>query len=161
MLTDTWTLLLDLAEVDNEVLREIMNGMWFVLSLEIWLSFLFYVYQRATKPPGEPQWIWVVPVPWREQVGTQLALAWSIYISGSVLRAGWIWVLLECQNRMGRGKCTYITDTASWLYLASVLAIIGGTWMMARILPESWGKKRILIPPALAVAIPVLVHVVI
>jgi hypothetical protein len=161
MLDEIWALALGLLSIHDEVLREIMNGMWFVLSMEIWLSFVVYIYLRATKPPGEPQWIWVVPVPWRQQVGTQLAMAWALYISGSALRAGWIWALLECHNRIGRNQCAYITETASLLYLASALAIVGGTWMMARVLPESWGKKRILIPPLVAISVPVLVHVAI
>jgi len=152
----------ELFNLDDQLIRELMNGMWFILSLEVLLALIYYIVWRAIKHPIKPQNIWVEPEVWYKELGTQLALAWACFITGATIRAGWIWLLLECQNRLGHRKdCNYILDTAEWLLLASVFAIVGGVCTIRVMLPYWLRPWSYIVPAVVAVAVPLLVHLLI
>lgn len=146
--------------MDDLLLRELMNGMWFVLSVEVIFALTVYVINRALTPQEPDKSIFVVSVPWYRELGVQLAIAWLTYMSGSALRAGWIWALLECQNREGIDQCGHISKNVELLYAACFLAIVGGVCTIRILLPQHWRPWSYVIPAALALAIPTTLAVV-
>lgn len=141
----------------NDVLiRELMNGMWFVLSVEIWLALIIYIVRRIIREPAPA--LWIKPSSWYADPATQLAVAWTTYMTGSGIRAGWIWMLLECQGRLGIGNCGHITKTVEILFAASLFAIVGGVCTIRIMLPEDWRPWSYVVPAALAIIVPVAVH---
>lgn len=144
--------------MDDYLIRELMNGMWFVLSLEILIALMIYIIHRILKEPAEPRNIWVIPEPWYRELGTQLAIGWTTYMTGSAIRAGWIWLLLECQGRLGMKNCGHITQTAEVLFIASVFAIVGGVCTIRIMMPDRWRPWSYIVPAAIAIIVPVSVH---
>lgn len=147
--------------INDILVRELMNGMWFVLSIEVLIALTFYVVKRAAHEPEPAQNIWIDPEVWYREPGTQMAIAWLTYMAGSAIRAGWIWVLLECQNRIGIQNCGYIIQTVWVLMIASVLAIIGGVCIIRLMMPQRWRPWSYLVPAVMAIIIPVTYHVVV
>ena len=146
---------------DFEVILELMNGVWTLLLLQVMAALLFYIFKRATEKPVEPQWLWIEPEHWYHQLGTQLAVAMTIYITGSCLARFWAWLYRECANRLGdsAANCVYITDEVGWLFLASVFAIAGGTCLIRIMLPFRWGWTRYSIPLVVSFIPPIAWHV--
>lgn len=152
-------LALDLIELDDEVVREMMNGTWFILTFEILLALIYYIIWRAVKEPSEPRYVWVVPTRWYRELGTQLAVSWAVFCAGSVIRSGWIYVWLECVNRLGHKSCEPIPTSVWWLHLASFLAIVGGVCTIRVMLPAATRPWSYVLPATIAVSVPILVRV--
>lgn len=133
--------------MNDLVVREMMNGTWFILSLALMIVFVSRVVQhRSAHGPG---WYW--------QQNSQAAIALSVFFAGSVVRAAWIWALLSCQ-------AGYLTDcsvvrSSGWAgVLASALAVTGclcciRVFTPVRLNPWLWISIGIV-----AVIVPVVVH---
>lgn len=144
--------------MDSVLVRELMNGMWFVLSFQILVALVSYLIRRMISEPADPRQVWVVNQPWYRELGSQLALSWGTYMVGSTIRAGWIWIFLECQGRLGVGNCGHITQTVWVLFIASGFAIVGGVCTIRIMLPDSWRPWSYLVPAIVAVIVPLVVH---
>lgn len=150
-------LFLDLF-ADNRVVREVFNGVWFVLSVEMLLALLWFLVASIREPQvARPTRIVLVPMCWYERPEVQLAIAWTVYITGSAMRAGWIWVLLECQNRT-KTPCSVVAQHYGFMMIAVALASIGGLCSMRIMLPERWAPWSWIVPGLVAFAIPVAYH---
>jgi NO-binding membrane sensor protein with MHYT domain len=112
--------------------RELSNGQWFVLSMVMTTFCITYATVRPVSIGHyTPNWFDdAIPA------DTQFALSLAIYMAGSTLRAGYIWVLLHCQN--ARGSCDYIQNNAWLMLVASALAVIGGLWFIRTLSPPQW-----------------------
>lgn len=144
--------------MDDEIVRELMNGIWFVLSIEIWLCLAIYVFHRIMRARTVGQkYIIEDSTWWYDDSATQLAIALMVYMTGSGIRAGWVWMLLECQNELGRGKCEFIATSVWLLYGASLFAVVGGLCLIRVLVPygQPWGW---LVAGVLAAAVPLIVH---
>ena len=154
-------LISDIITLDDETLRELVNGMWFVLSVEILCALLFYIVSRYRAARDDPHWEWSIPVPWWQELGTQLAISWSCYIFGSAVRSGWVYVFLECTNRLTRDGCQHVVDRADVLYVASFFAIAGAVCTIRVMLPQRWNPWSYVVPGLIAVCLPVAAHILV
>lgn len=143
---------------DNELYREIMNGTWFILSLEILIALIIYLFTRIRSSKQIVHYEWVQPASWYQDPATQLAIAWTCYMAGSAVRAGWIWLLLECQNRVGRENCHHISNSQEILWIATLLAVAGGVCTIRCMLREEWRPWSYIVPAIIALTIPIIVH---
>lgn len=144
--------------MEDEVVREIMNGMWFILSVEVWLCLIYYISHRIMRARVIGQeYIIEDSTYWYHDSATQLAIALMVYMTGSGIRAGWVWGLLECQNEIGRKGCEFIATSVWVLFVASAFAIVGGLCTIRVLVPflRPWGW---LAAGVLAVAVPLIVH---
>lgn len=143
---------------DDELYREIMNGTWFILSLEILFALIIYLFVRLRNSKELVVYEWTKPASWYQDPATQLAIAWTCYMAGSAVRAGWIWLLLECQNRLGRNGCYHISNSQETLWVATILAVIGGVCTIRCMLRPEWRPWSYLVPGVVAVTVPLVVH---
>lgn len=117
----------------DDIIREIANGQWFILALVMTLFFAVYaVWKPGRDHPYEPDWL-----DDRISIANQLIISWLILFSGSALRAGYIWLLLHCQNSTGT-SCEYIADYAYVMFIASGMAMVGGLGFIRTLSPQSW-----------------------
>lgn len=128
------------------VVREIANGIWFLLGAFLIVAFGIRIWQRF-QVPG-----------WYKDEGTQLLIALFVYFCGSIIRSGWIWGVLVCSNDRGRDDCAVIIQRYDVLLLASVLALVGLVCCIRILTPPHWQPWPWIVSGVLAVAIPVGVH---
>lgn len=103
------------------VIRELINGAWFVWAtlLVIWLS--MYLYERFT----DSKRIWNMmekPRPgifriWYHHDGVRLAIALLIVFAGDMLRAGWVWAIIKIRNNFNDAS-----TIANWWFIG-ILAV--------------------------------------
>lgn len=122
------------AALDYGLLREVANGMWFVLGV-VMVVFLATIAVRAPlyKLPEKPDWLDRMLT-----VRQQLCVSLAILIMGSTTRAGFIWIELHCRNIVG-ADCDWVEQYAGiYLAIATSSAIIGGVWVVRTLSPVSW-----------------------
>lgn len=132
--------------MSNLVVREVMNGTWFILTLCLTLAFVLRIACRMASDAN-----------WYGDVGCQAAIALLVHFVGSVMRSGWIWLLLHCQN--AARECSAIENNYDVLIVASAFAVIGTlccirVFSPVRLRPWTW-----MLAGAAAIAIPVGVYV--
>lgn len=133
--------------MNDLIVREIMNGMLFMLGLFLTVAMGVRLVQKLREPN------------WRADPAMQAIVALFVFLIGDAcLRSGWIWVMLSCQNEYGRAACNGIAESYEVLLVASVLAIVGATCCIRVFSPPSWCPWTWLAAGALAIAIPIGVH---
>jgi hypothetical protein len=138
-----------LASADRLV-REQVNGLWFVLSLELFMLFA----DRARR-----QWRYLsIKHPrtsiafrfqqWRgHDVVGRAAIAWSVYFFGESVMRGWVWILLKLQNdgRIPLFEPSRPGSTVASFYpvamVAAVLAVLGALCIIRMFAPDGMGKR--------------------
>lgn len=146
---------------DNNVAREIMNGTWFILSGYMLCAFsLYLLHTWREEPMTKSMYVWIEPTRWYYRPDVRLAIALTIYMFGSWSRAGYIWYLLECQNRT-MSSCKYILDNYEVLLASSLAAMLGGLCSIRLLVPERWYPNVFWIVAGItAVAIPIAIHII-
>lgn len=135
--------------MNDLIAREIVNGMWFVLSALMAAAFGLYVV-RSKIGTAWPDWY--------NQLGVQAAIALFVFTFGSMMRAGWIWLLLSCQNE--NRSCAGIENAYAIMFIASAFAVVGGVCCIRIFTPAYWSPWSWLAAGFVAVAIPVIVHLI-
>jgi cellobiose-specific phosphotransferase system component IIC len=131
--------------VNDLVAREIMNGTMFVLAMLLTIAMAYRLAERV----GTPRW---------HEEGTQAIIAVFVFMLAEDIRAGFIWVLLACQNDHGRAACTGIISSYEILFVATALAIVGKTCCIRIFSPQGWRPWSWAGAGLCAVAIPIAVH---
>lgn len=131
--------------MNDLVMREIMNGTMFVLASLLAMTMGFRLWQRI----GTPQW---------HEEGTQAVIAIFIFMIAEVIRSGWVWIALTCQNAHGRGGCSIILSSYEVLAIATAFAVIGKTCCIRVFSPHHWRPWSWVGAGVAAVTIPLVVH---
>lgn len=132
----------------DSIMREIMNGCWFILSLALTVTFAFRVYVRITENPAS----------WRNNEGVGAAIALFVFFLGSSARSLWIWLLLNCQN--DEKDCAWIQSSYEFLVVATALAIIGATCCVRVFSPPRWRPWGWISVAVVALVIPMIVYLI-
>ena len=132
--------------LNDVIVREIMNGTWFLLSVMMVVTFAVYLLDRKMRG-GD----------WYQRPGSQAAIALSIFLSGSAIRAGWIWWLLHCHNN--RLDCTAYQKSWGILIIGTILVVVGGLCCVRVFSPVSWRPWSWIVAGIISVAAPVFVYV--
>lgn len=132
------------------LLREFWNGAWFILCFVMLVMIGAFVVRRFLTPT------WKIRPGWYDELGTQTAIALFVFISGSALRAGWIWLLLNCQNE--GDDCTAIVSRVWMMDVAGVIAIVGGLCTIRVMSPREWLPWSWLGAGLVAVVVPVVYY---
>lgn len=103
-----------LSSFDHLLVREVINGLLFAVSLAMCFEFGRTLIQR----------IWTDKRRWRQDEGTRVIVALSLYFVGETLVRGWIWLLLAMRNR---GYDAAALDL-SHDYLVALTAALISTW---------------------------------
>lgn len=114
------------AKLNDLVVREIMNGMLFLLGACLCVAMGMRLLRRM-KEDG-----------WYDDEGTQATIALFVFLVGDGIRSAWIWALLSCQNEFGRSGCISITNSYLILISASAFAIVGATCCIRVFTPAGW-----------------------
>lgn len=137
-------LLFGLGEINGSIVREQVNGLWFILALELFI--LFVDRARRQFVLIDKQWpgqafrekfhYWR-----RVDAVARAAIAWSVYFAAETLMRGWIWMLLKKQNdgtsySKFENAYTYPVAIAS-----SVGAIVGALCVIRMFAPRGHGNK--------------------
>lgn len=133
--------------MNDLIAREIVNGTWFVLSALMVIAFGVYIMKAIKERAG-----------WYDDRGTQAAIALLCFTIGGSLRSGWIWLLLSCEN--DNGVCSAVRDAYWIMFVASAFAIVGGVCSIRIFTPEHWRPWSWLGAGVLAVAVPIIVHLI-
>lgn len=156
--------------MNDMVVREVMNGILFVLDVELVLTFVTYLSRRIIADIGSyragqdvPTYSEESPEPygvlgWYERPGSKAAIALTIYFAGATMRAGWIWWLLHCEN--AGGSCFSIRGNSWVMLVATALAMTGGLCCIRVFSPPHWHPWSWLAAGVVAVAIPFLTYLV-
>lgn len=128
------------------IVRELMNGTWFLLGVFLIVAMAYRLRERTKKPD------------WYNDPGVQALIALLVYFVGSITRSAWIWAALTCTNIYGRQSCEWITARYQPLIVASVLAVVGATCCIRIFSPPSWRPWSWIGAGVLAIAVPVFVH---
>jgi hypothetical protein len=124
------------------VVREIGNGIWFMLSAVLAVGFASYIIRTLR---SRKEW---ENGPWAVFAASAL-LVWFI---GSGLRAGNMWVSWLVTSR-GEVPPPWVSSTTGYV-IATALGVIGATWCIA--IFHRW--KVWLTSAVLAIGVPVGVH---
>ena len=114
----------------TRLLREFWNGSWFVLSSVMALMLAAFLIRRFFTPD------WRIREGWYDDLGTQTGIALFVFVSGSAMRALWVWVLLGCQNH--GGDCRPIIEFSWMMQIADIVGLIGGLCLIRILSPRSW-----------------------
>lgn len=145
---------------DYQFVLELMNGIWTLLTVQIIVVLVLYIIRRVLEPPHEPQWIFVRPEPWHQELGVQLAFSWILYSIGTGTARSWAYLYRECANRLDNPavNCAHVTDNVEWLFIASIFAVVGGVYTIRVMLPRYLGIWRWAVPLILSVVPPTAWH---
>lgn len=120
-----------LFAVDDSAAREIWNGAWFALSIAMVISFLLISFQRIYSKRRKAKWFYY-------DIAFQISSALCVFSAGSAVRAGYVWLLLHCENLGGVGQCPGLEMYAWSLSIGAVLAIISGICIIRILSPPEW-----------------------
>lgn len=140
-----------LSGTDVEMVREVWNGAWFALTLSMIVCMSAIAIDRMIKllQRGERRFYCDPAI--------QICAALIVFCAGSGMRAGYIWVLLHCQN-FDAGSCDEI-EHAEWLMsIAGVLAIVGGICTIRVMSPTRWRPWSWMAAGAFAVGVPLVYY---
>jgi hypothetical protein len=139
--------------MDDLIVREITNGMWFLMNLALLAVFANYLLCRW-------QQIGAI-VLFRsaandQDIGTAAAIALFVYFIGASTRAGWVWIVLFQQN-MGIQNYGFENQPA-FLLLAVATGTVGSLCCMRIFSASRWGHWVWISSGILAIAIPIAAH---
>lgn len=126
---------------DDLNIREFINGMWFFICVVMLITLLCLGGHRiemlARRNRPKAYFMGGVFACFRHDLALQIIAGLIFFVSGSGMRAGYIWLLLHCQN-LPIANCTTIEHAAWTLFVAAALAIVGGTYTVRSLSPLSW-----------------------
>lgn len=134
--------------MNDLIVREIMNGMLFMLGLFLVGAMGFRLLQRVKHDND-----------WYHDETTQAIIALFFFLIGENIRSGWIWALLICQNEYGRSACLKIASSYELLLVASAFAIVGAVCCIRVFSPPAFNPWTWLAAGALALLVPLGVHI--
>jgi len=143
---------MEMLFTDNVTVREISNGMLFFASAFLCVPLCRYLLRHAGKTPI-----------WRASIDVRLVWAMLLFVFGSALRAGWIWISWISVRHDWR-EVTAIASGASAIgYVAAGIMFWGlfctmKTIRQAREREPRFITSRTAFLVALAILIPVLVR---
>jgi hypothetical protein len=127
----------DLVGRYDVIVREFMNGCWFIIAL---IFFCYLVYYMIRRFQWAQEWWETAPEPkpgifrvWYNWDGVRLALAVSIVVMGDIIRAGWVFLILN--QRIQTSEPAFIINW--WpAGLLAVTFVLVGTLCCIRVLSE-------------------------
>lgn len=134
------------SEHDLLIIREIMNGMWFVLSLALLFAYVTYALTRLRG--GDAY----------RSAAIQAAVALAVFMLGSSVRSGFIWLLLSAQNAHNQWLVKAISDRYEILFYATLFMTVGALCCFRVFTPARWSPFSWLFVGTLGVTIPLMVH---
>ena len=81
--------------MDDLVVREVTNGMWFLMNLALLAVFANYLLCRWQQDGALTLFRSAAN---DQDIGTAAAIALFVYFMGASMRAGWVWIVLFQQN---------------------------------------------------------------
>lgn len=150
----------------NIVTRELVNGSWFVMSSFLWATIGLALWRRI-KQAG---FLNTMRAAWSgkqsiREVGLQMGIAFFIYLTGSALRAGYIWFLLLLDDSAyGWAELTAekIKGSYAFMIFVGILAYWGAVCASRVFVQDEWSpwRKRWswILMGASSVAIPLVAH---
>lgn len=136
------------------VVRELSNGAWFFGSLFFWLACAFYLYR------GEGR-LWPVVIVRRSLSGAllpsqEIAISFMVFMTGSVLRSGYIWALLGTQNYPAVWIADVVQSAFIVMLVADAFMIVGSICGVRVMTPRNWRPWNWVVPGVIAFAVPAL-----
>jgi hypothetical protein len=121
---------------DDLFVREITNGIWFLMNVSILIAIGCFLFCQFGKFGLGSLWARLRD---ETSTGDQVAVALFVYFIGSSIRAGWVWTVLLLQSL---GRDTDGFDQASdWLLTAVAIGIVGTFCCMRIFSRDQWGHK--------------------
>lgn len=121
-----------LSLLDDRTLMELWNGAWFALGLAMVTSFILIAFHRVLSRHRRTD----RPI-YRDMV-FQSSIALCTFSAASSIRAGYIWMLLHCENLRGVNNCPFIEMNAWVLSVGAALAIVSGLCIIRIFTPSDW-----------------------
>ena len=153
----------------HQVVREIANGVWLIVTLELVVFFLLYFWSRvwraytgsdlrlflATEPDHHPFWL----PKWYDS-SLQFASGVLCLAVGGLFRASWVYPFMRCQNEMGGLGCD-LTEATWWvLWVATALSIAGGVCLIRIVSPPQWRVAAVTTCTAIPIIVPTLIYLI-
>jgi hypothetical protein len=145
---------------DSQDIREVMNGMWGILSYSLALTFFAFLVGRVYKffknrERSEALW---KPL-WRsianDGIENQAALALMTYFIGSAIYRTWVWVLLY----KGAIDDNFIKSHYAVPIIGSLIALVGALCAIRIFTPPKLNPWLWMSVGTIAITVPILVHI--
>jgi hypothetical protein len=140
--------------MDDLIVRETTNGMWFLLNLALLAVFANYLLCRWQQTGT----LKLFGAGSEHDIGLHAAIALFVYFVGASTRAGWVWIVLFQQN-MGVQNYGFENHPA-FLLLAVATGAVGSLCCMRVFSAKRWGHWAWISSGILAVAVPLLAHLI-
>jgi hypothetical protein len=141
--------------MDDLVVREVTNGMWFLLNLALLAVFANYLMCRWQQSSALTL---LRSAANQQDIGTAAAIALFVYFMGASTRAGWVWVVLFQQN-LGVQTLGFENQPV-FLILAVATGTVGSLCCMRVFSQSRWGHWAWIVSGILALAIPLGAHLI-
>lgn len=111
----------------NIAMSEISNGSWFIMSLAMWVTLGLMIAGRVRRIGGVVAFardLWS-----QQEIGLQMGVAFFVWLTGSTMRAGYIWLLLASEHSHNAAaiRFAHSLDASYQVMITSaVIAVIGG-----------------------------------
>lgn len=123
--------------------REMWNGSWFMLTLSMIIALVAIACDRINKIGLRQAY---------NDLGVQICVSFTTFVTASGLRAGYIWVLLHCQNISN--NCAPI-EREDWIMtVAGMVAIVGGLCVIRVMSPPKWRPWSWLFAGMMSIGVP-------
>lgn len=138
---------ISIVDLDNDYVREMWNGAWFMLTLSMLVALLAIAWDRLNKMGVRPAYA---------DLGVQICLAFAIFVTASGLRAGYIWTLLHCRNF--QDNCLWVERDDWIMTVAGMIAFVGGLCVIRVMSPPKWRPWSWVVAGLISVGLPMVYY---
>jgi hypothetical protein len=138
----------------EDISRELVNGTLFVLEIQMVLVFVTYIV-RGHRADTSLE----AAMHWYDRPRVQAAVALAVFITGSMLRAVWVWTLMLCDSN--RVSCHYFPiqhDSYGFLVFSTWIALVGGVCVIRVFTPPEWQPWPWILAFISSVSVPLLTY---